>query len=94
MAYPDLTRGLCIICYGSLSDETRDESCSGVHKGVCALLAGVGFTDEQQEFSYDLIADAHSEAPNSPARREATERYYRYIRGIATEDHYDTGGPS
>lgn len=98
MCSPDLCRGICCICCGNLTPETTlyddlGEGRGGVHRGKCAILAGLSMTPAQKSFVDDLILEAHHMEPNSPERRQADRRYYRYVDAIATEDHYDNSGP-
>lgn len=98
MCSPELTRGMCCICFGALTLETvlfddLGEGRGGVHRGKCAILAGVGLTDEQRVIIDDIIRTAHRLEPNSTERDCMTRAYYAYVDAIAEYDFYDNGGP-
>jgi hypothetical protein len=98
MCSPELCRGTCCICFGTLTPETTlyedlGEGRGGVHRGKCAILAGLSMTSEQKSIVDDLILSAHNMEPNSPERQQADITYYRYVEAITTEDYYDNSGP-
>lgn len=97
MCHPDLTKGMCCICYGTLRPETTlfedlYEGRGGVHKGKCAILAGI--VPEEHVYESDhLIKRIHSAPPNSPRRRRAERDYYAFVDRIAEVDYYEDGYP-
>lgn len=98
MCSPELTRGMCCICCGTLTPENTlyddlNEGRGGVHRGKCAILAGVGLTPEQEIEAKHLIRHVHTCVNGSLQHKQATMDYYGFVDRIATEDHYDNSGP-
>lgn len=99
MCHPSLTVGMCCICYGTLTpDNTLYEDLhqgrGGVHRGKCAILAGI-YPDSAAQFTCEaLIKKMHAApSPRSPEWNAAYRQYGAYIDRIITEDHYDMSGP-
>lgn len=97
MCSPELTKGMCCICFGTLTPENTlyddlHEGRGGIHRGVCAILAGI-YPDEQiEETAERLIADLHAE-PYGPHRNWMMRKYHEWVHAVATENHYDMSGP-
>jgi hypothetical protein len=87
MCSPELTRGMCQVCLGTLTPETTEPE-SDVHKGKCAVLAGIS-PPEHRERLDALIKFAHRWPHGSPQRDCAMRDYYRFVHSIAEVDHYD-----
>lgn len=93
---PELTRGLCQICTGTLTPETTHVDRFGnawdVHKGVCAILAGdswaVPFLHRP---SYHWLLAQISKASTSEVRRIKIKTFNKWVRQVADEDHYHYG---
>lgn len=94
MCSPELTMGICCICFGTLTPENTlyddlHEGRGGVHKGKCAILAGI-YPDSYAELVCQALIRRMHAAPNnrSPEWYEAYGRYGAFIDRIITEDHY------
>lgn len=93
MCHPDLTRGLCQICWGQLTPETtfvdRDGNTWDVHKGVCAIESGapdaVPYFHQDKYWWYMKRINAASTAE---VRRIIVRAFTKWIREIAEEDHH------
>lgn len=91
MCSPELWQGLCCICYGTLTFENAlyadlGEGRGGVHRGKCAILAGI--VPEEHIAEHDrLIRHIHN-CPSGPQKDGARREYYAFVDGIATEDQY------
>lgn len=100
MAHPSLCVGMCCICYGTLTPESAlhedlHEGRGGVHRGKCAILAGI-YPDLYAKLVCEALIKRMHAAPNnrSPEWYAAYRRYGAFIDRISTEDHYDTwSGP-
>lgn len=97
MAHPDLWKGICCICMGTLTPEnTLYEDCGegrgGLHKGVCAYHAG-DTSPEHQKLS-ELFSELLVKMDNKdPLRDVVFHLYDEWIRSLGLEDHYDHSGP-
>jgi hypothetical protein len=92
MCSPELTRGTCCICFGTLLPETAlyedcGEGRGGVHRGVCAILGGYYPSDELAYIGGMLIHFRHR-ATTQKERDEATNAYYGWVHSVADEHHY------
>lgn len=92
MCSPELWKGLCCICIGTLTPETTlvddlHQGRGGVHKGVCAIMAGI-VPEEHREES-DRLVDRIQSAVHGPARRKFITEYYAWVYSVAAEDHYE-----
>ncbi|MBO0676733.1 hypothetical protein JRC04_04575 [Mycolicibacterium sp. S2-37] len=92
-----MTKGMCGICYGTLTDETiyvdEDGQRWDVHRGVCALLSGRYPDDHTARALGTLIELSHEYAINSDRRKAIMKIYYELVHLIADEDHYATFEP-
>lgn len=92
--HPDLTRGLCQICTGTLTPENthvdRDGNTWDVHKGVCAMHAGQVPPQHQVKWSW-YVGRMHN-ASTGAVRRSITRAFYKWIDEVADENHYDDSG--
>lgn len=97
MCSPELTRGMCAICYGTVTPDNAYSDdlllWEDLHRGKCAILYGLGMNKEQRVITSDMIDTAHRLQPNSPERECMMRAYHAYVDAIATEDYYDNGGP-
>lgn len=88
--------GMCCICFGTLTPETafidHDYQMWDVHRGKCAILSGI-IPPEHTAKIAKLIDEIHSHQQNTPGKRRATTRYYRFVDSIAKEDFYNYEGP-
>lgn len=92
MCSPELTKGMCCICFGTLADDNIYIDDEGqrwdFHKGVCALLAGVAPAEHRVELD-DLARQVRDTKNGSPANATAIRAYYGFVDSIAIEDFYD-----
>lgn len=92
MCSPELTRGLCQICTGSLTPQTahvdRDGNVWDVHKGVCAIEAG-HVPDAHAATYREYMNRAHN-AATPDVRRRSIKAFKKWVREIADENHYLT----
>lgn len=91
MCSPELARGICCICYGALRPETTlvddlYEGRGGVHKGKCAILAGI-IPEGHLAESDALIKRIHGLPPNSWARSQAAKAYHDFAERIAEANY-------
>lgn len=95
MCSPELTKGMCAICLGTVTPDNAFGNEMGLwedlHRGFCAILAGI-MPEEHLEKSDNMIRRIHATV-HGPARIVRTNEYYAWARSIAEEDHYDMGGP-
>lgn len=97
MCSPDLCKGICCICMGTLTPENAlymdcGEGRGGLHKGYCAYHAG-DVAEEHQTIS-DLFAELLRKMDNKdPARNTALHLYDAWIESLGIENHYDNSGP-
>lgn len=91
MCHPELTRGLCQICTGTLTPETthidRDGNVWDVHRGVCAMLAGECPPIHAAKY-WQYMERMHN-ASTQEVRRVITNAFHKWVREVADEDHYD-----
>ena len=94
MCSPELTKGICCICYGTITPENRHDDYSDLHRGKCAILAGV-YPDLAAELTCEAFIKQMRAAPSnrSPEWYDAYRRYGAYIDSLGPEDHYDMSGP-
>lgn len=59
----------------------------GIHRGKCAILAGLAMSPEQKSLADDIILHAHHAEPNSSERKRWDRVYYAFVDAIAIEDH-------
>ncbi|MCG7607059.1 hypothetical protein [Mycobacterium sp. CnD-18-1] len=95
MCSPELTKGMCCICFGTLTPDNTlyddlNEGRGGVHRGVCAILAGIYPDDQARETAERMIAEIHAQPPGD---NEVMRRYYRWVHEVAEADFYDNKGP-
>lgn len=100
MCSPELTRGLCCICCGTLTEENTlyddlNEGRGGVHKGKCAILAGIynEVSAAEENRLTRLVERIRITKGNRELWMDAFREYYAFVDSIATEDHYDMSGP-
>lgn len=96
MCSPELTKGLCQICTGTLTPENTHVDYDGnvwdVHKGVCAIHAGqVPYLHRMQ---YSWYVQRMHNASTQEVRRVITNAFYKWVREVADEDHYCNDGPT
>lgn len=93
--HPDLTKGLCQICTGTLTPENTYVDRFGnkwdVHKGVCAIHGGQVPTRHEAKYGW-YVKRMHN-ASTAEVRRSITQAFYKWVEEIADEDHYDHSGP-
>lgn len=93
MCSPELTRGMCQICTGTLTSETtyvdRDGNLWDVHKGVCAIEAGEVPFVHQEKYSWYMSRACN--ASTQEVRRSIIKAFKKWIREIADENHYYDG---
>jgi hypothetical protein len=92
MCSPELTRGICCICFGSLTPDNTlhddlNEGRGGVHRGKCAVLAGIYSDDDAAAEGEYLIRHMHNCAYGSRQHDKALKNYYAFVDRISTEDH-------
>ncbi|OMC52530.1 hypothetical protein A5742_16405 [Mycolicibacterium fortuitum] len=96
MCSPELTRGMCQICTGTLTPDTTHVDRYGnvwdVHKGVCAIHAGE--VPHGHEFTYGWFMRRIHSASTQSVRQEIIKAFYKWVKEIADEDHYDMSGPT
>ncbi|WPH57687.1 hypothetical protein [Mycobacterium phage WXIN] len=96
MCSPELTKGMCGICFGTVTPDNAYDNEHGlwedVHRGVCAILAGLYPDSQIEETAERLIGDIHDE-PYGPHRNWMMRKYHEWVRAVATENHYDESGP-
>lgn len=96
MSHPDLTSGLCCICFGGLDPETiyvdSDGTAWNHHRGKCAALAGIVPTEHQDEQDR-LIGYMHLQSPGSEEHAQAVRDYYKFVDEVSKEDFYNMEGP-
>lgn len=95
MCSPELTRGLCQICTGTLTPENthvdRFDNTWDVHKGVCAIEAGdIEAVPAYYRGTYAWYMKRISDASTSEVRRLINRKFSRWIREIAAENHEST----
>lgn len=94
MASPELYRGICSICYGTLFQSNAlswdlGDGRGGVHRGVCAIHAGFYPAEHAARFE-QILADYHAAMDKQPHSSEAHAllmRYYEMASEVADEDH-------
>lgn len=95
MCNPELTKGLCQICTGTLTPENTHVDSFGntwdVHKGVCAIEAGdFDAIPLHARVAYQsLLGKVHS-ASTPEVRRIKTQTLSRWLRKIGVENHEPT----
>lgn len=94
MCSPELTRGLCQICTGTLTAENtfvdRDNNTWDVHKGVCAIHAGaIDAVPYHHRPSYVRYLARIQGAKTQWARQEIIKAFYKWVNAVASEDHRD-----
>ena len=95
MCSPELTKGMCQICTGTLTPETthvdRDGNAWNVHKGVCAMHAGQ--VPAVHAAKYWWYVERMHKASTQEVRRSIMRSFYEWVREVAEENHYDDAGP-
>lgn len=96
MCSPELTKGMCCICYGTLTPDNTlfddlHEGRGGVHRGKCAILAGI-MPEEHLPESDRLIRHIHN-VPRGAQHDRAIREYYAWIDSVCDVDHYEDGYP-
>ena len=95
MCSPELTKGLCQICTGTLTTDNTQVDRLGntwdVHKGVCAIEAGcIEAVPAYYRGTYFWYLGRIKSASTSEVRRLVVRKFTRWIRGMADENHYYT----
>lgn len=96
MCSPELTKGLCQICTGTLTPENthvdRDGNVWDVHKGVCAVHAGEVPYGHAAKYSWYMkrMRNASTQA----VRQSIIKAFYVWVKQVADEDHYRNDGPT
>lgn len=98
MCSPELTRGLCQICTGTLTPENTHVDRHGntwdVHKGVCAIEAGdVEAVPLMYRSTYSWYMERIRKGSTPEVKRLISRKFARWIREVAEEDHYYKGEP-
>lgn len=96
MCSPELTKGMCTICFGTLTSENtfvdRFGDAWNVHKGVCAIHAGEP-PEGYHAATYWQYMDRMKNASTQFVRQEIIKSFYKWVLEIADENHYDMSGP-
>lgn len=94
MCSPELTRGLCQICTGTLTPDNtyvdREGNMWDVHIGVCAIH--VGQVPYGHEVAYGQYMQRMHDASTQTVRQGIIKAFYKWVKEIADEDHYFNGG--
>ncbi|MBB3752478.1 hypothetical protein FHT44_004990 [Mycolicibacterium sp. BK634] len=95
MCSPELVKGMCCICCGTLTPENIYVDDAGVqwdfHRGKCAILGGV-YSDPVHEAVGEALIKAFQSLPANSAERHLMNRiYYGFADLVADEDHFDRG---
>jgi hypothetical protein len=93
MCSPELTRGMCRICTGTLTPETTYVDRHGnrwdVHKGVCAIEAGeIDEVPLYHQSQYGVYMQRIHNASTAEVRRVIVGAFVKWVREIARENHY------
>lgn len=97
MCSPDLCKGICCICYGTLTPENTlyddlHEGRGGIHKGICAYHAGIVPAEHQKQ--YDVwMSSLKTCPPQGGIRGMLIQGFYQWVASVAEEDYYDNSGP-
>lgn len=99
MCSPELTRGMCQICTGTLLPENTHIDRYGnvwdIHKGVCAIEAGdMEVVPPYYRDTYCWYMDRIHDASTSEVRRLIVRKFKRWIREIAPENYEEKYEPS
>ena len=99
MCSPELTRGMCQVCYGTLLPENTHIDRYGnvwdVHKGVCAIEAGdMEVVSPYHRDTYLWYMDRIHEYHPPDERQVIINQFKRWIREIAPENHEEKCEPS
>jgi hypothetical protein len=90
MCSPELRKGICQICMGTLTLENehvdRDGNRWDVHRGVCAILAGE--VPYQHQAAYSNWMQRLHRASTNAVRDSIRKAFYKWVRQVATENHY------
>jgi hypothetical protein len=89
VASPELTNGLCCICFGQLEITTAYTDNQGMwdfHRGRCAYLAGYT-APEHQELSDMFTALIHMNTHEDPRWGITLRLYYKWISSLGLENH-------
>lgn len=96
MCSPELVRGICQICTGTLTPETthvdRDGNQWDVHRGVCAMHAGEIPAEHVPE--YTVYIRRIKAASTQNVRQAIIKSLHGWIERVADENHYRTDGPA
>ena len=97
MCSPELTKGLCQICTGTLAPETtfidRDNNTWDVHKGVCAIHAGaIDAVPYYHRATYARYMARIKNASTQAVRQQIIKGFYKWVKEVAEEDHYNNDG--
>lgn len=96
MCSPELAKGMCTICCGTLtSDNTftdRFGNVWDVHKGVCAIHAG-NPPEGYHAAMYAQYMKRMKNASTQFVRQEIIKSFYKWVIEIADENHYDMSAP-
>lgn len=91
MASPELYRGICSICHGTLfvsNVQSWDlgDGRGGVHRGVCAIAAGIYPPGHGDRFA-TLLSDYKAAERNSDEANQLLKRFYQMAAEVSAEDH-------
>ena len=97
MCSPELTRGLCQICTGSLTPENTfvddDGNAWDEHKGVCAIHAGaIDPVPYYHRPTYVRYLARIQRAKTQWTRQEIIKAFYKWVNSVAEEDHRGDDG--
>ncbi len=88
MCHPSLTEGMCCICYGTVTPENVHPEYRDLHRGKCAILAGV-YPDPWCEITCEVFIQRMHAHPTKygPEWNKISQEYYRYIASVTDEDY-------
>lgn len=93
MCSPELTAGMCCICFGFIEDGTWFVDDGGYqwdfHRGVCAIEAGEVPVEYRADVSR-ILGWVQNLKSNADSHTMAVAAYHRLVESIATEDHRPT----
>lgn len=84
MCSPELTRGMCCICYEDIADGDHWQDETGqkydIHRGECAVHAG--YVPPQHQANYDRLV-ANIRNLDGDLKRVAIRDFYRWAESIS-----------
>lgn len=93
MCSPELTKGMCQICTGTLTPDTihvdRHGNVWDIHKGVCTMLAGE--VSMVYAVAYSQYMERIRKASSQEVRRVIVNAFHKWVRQVADENHYYDG---